>query len=64
MDMGMFSVFGRYFMAAFAIVSGAIIAVVVYGVILNKLCEWSFDRDLKKREELKKEIKEKIMRGE
>ena len=60
----MFSVFGRYFMAAFAIVSGAVIAVVVYGVILNKLCDWSLDRDLKKREEFKKEIKEKIMHGE
>ena len=48
--MSLFHLFIRYFMCAAGIISGAVISVVVYGALLNKWCEWSLEKDLKKRQ--------------
>lgn len=44
--MSIIHMFVKCFVCSAGIISGAFISVVVCGYVLNKLCEWSVDREI------------------
>ena len=51
----MFDIFYKFFLGAFGIITGCFAGCVLWGYIVNKLCEWSLDKELNKKNNESKE---------
>ena len=51
----MLDIFYKFFLGAFGIITGYFVGCILWGYIVNKLCEWSLDKELNKKNNESKE---------